>query len=486
MNVCVLVIDTLRYDYVGFHGANEVVKTPNLDRLAAESWVFNNSFTAAYPTIPHRTDAITGRHGGPFHVWQPLAFDVPTLPEAIARMGYCTQLIHDTPHLVNGGHHFDWPFHAWTFIRGAEVDRPWITDSDDWPENWRRDPLFDGLEGDRQPPFYDSPMIASYARANAGRKRPEDWNCAKLWQAAARFLSDNARRENFFLWVDCFDPHEPWDAPPDLMCRYDTSDGYDGTIDPRQFVTRNRPDLPEAAFRRVRAAYAAKVSLVDRWFGRFWDALEQTGLKKNTAVILTADHGTNDGRDGRFGKSFPVREGEAHTPFIVYVPDGGTGRSDAIVQPQDLWATVMGIVDGPPPAGLDSHNVLAVAAGRAEPSRQVAVAGRPTSNWNQPNQPICFTVFDGEWALEVAAKTEKCRLVRMGELEDVSGDHPAVVERLRAAGVREIERRGANPAVMDWLRSGGGAPFPGEVRHYDGWPGYPAWRAYFGRLYTGQ
>ena len=484
MNIVVIVIDTLRYDYVAFHGKRDI-QTPNLDALAAESWVFDNSYTAAYPTIPHRTDAITGRHGGPFHIWKPLPFDVPALPRVLADAGYATQLIHDTPHLVNGGHNFDWPFHAWTFVRGAEVDRPWLTDSFDWLDNWAKDPIFDGLGGELET-FSYSKMVRTYARANRQRKTNADWNCAKLFRTAGEFLTDNARRESFFLWVDCFDPHEPWDAPPEFMKRCDPTDGYDGSIDPRSFTFRNTEGLPDAAAKRIAAAYAAKVCWVDHCLGELLDALDRTGLAKNTAVLLTADHGTNDGRDGRFGKSYPVREGEAHTPLLVRVPGGGSGRCGAIVQPQDLFATVMALAGSRAPSSLDSHDVVAVARDGLDGPRRIAVAGRPSHQWNQPNQRICFSAFDGEWCLEVAARSEDCRLVGMGTLEDVSGDHGDVVERLRGEAIDEVERRRADPAVVHWLRSKGGVPFPHNVRHYDGWPGPAGYAAYFSRLYLGK
>ena len=133
-----------------------------------------------------------------------------------------------------------------------------------------------------------------------------DWNAAKLFTTAARFLHDNKRRDNFFLWVDCFDPHEPWDSPPEFMRMYDRTPGYDGRIDPRSFHYRNAPDLPEAARQRIIAQYRAKVTFVDKWFGVLLDALDETGLAQNTALLLTADHGTNVGdRHGHFGKSAP-------------------------------------------------------------------------------------------------------------------------------------------------------------------------------------
>ncbi|MBT7099829.1 sulfatase-like hydrolase/transferase, partial [Candidatus Poribacteria bacterium] len=135
MNIVLIIIDTLRYDYVGANG-NPNISTPNLDRLAAESWVFDRAFSASFPTIPFRNDVMRGQYGGPFHPWKPLPFNAPAFPRILGDNGYATQLIHDTPHLVNGGHNFDWPFHGWTFIRGAEVDRPWITDGFKLPDNW--------------------------------------------------------------------------------------------------------------------------------------------------------------------------------------------------------------------------------------------------------------------------------------------------------------------------------------------------------------
>jgi arylsulfatase A-like enzyme len=298
VNVVLLVVDSLRRDAIGAFGAGAAAHTPNLDRLVRESREFDHAFAASYPTIPFRTDVMSGRHGTPFNPWKPLRFDVPTLPWSLAGAGYCTQLIHDTPHLVNGGHAFDWPFHGWTFVRGAEVDRPWIDDRPlSWLPTWRRDP---GLD-----PFLDADenavlghILVTYTRANRGRREPGDWNVARLFSESARFVRENARRDNFFLWVDCFDPHEPWDAPPEFVRMHDPGDP-DGKIDPRLFdyvwlrQSRGEPlGLPPAYEQRLRAQYAAKVSHMDRWLGVLLAALDDTGLADRTAVVLTADHGT--------------------------------------------------------------------------------------------------------------------------------------------------------------------------------------------------
>lgn len=482
MNIIVIVIDTLRYDYIGANG-NDWIHTPNMDKLAANSWVFDHCYTASYPTIPHRTDVLTGKYGGPFHSWSPLRFDVLTLPQALTEAGYCTQLIHDTPHLVNGGHNFDWPFHAWTFIRGAEVDRPWIDSLPLPPENWPRDPLFDFVDEDR----LKNSNLVTYLRANRNRKKEEDWNTAKLFLTASRWLKDNTSRDNFFLWIDCFDPHEPWDAPAKFVKMYDKTPGYDGGVDPRSFFANDAKNMPEAAKNRKKNFYAAKVSWMDRWLGELLQVLDQTALAKKTAILFTADHGTNVGERFKFGKSYPVREQEGHVPLFIRLPDGDTGRSDIIVQPQDIFATVMGLAGLSIPDDLDSHDVLTLARQGKTGQRELALSGSDLARSGKRNvdyKKILFTVFDTDWYFEFALKPEDCRLTRYGSLENIAVDNPSSIERLHALAIDEIERRGTDPALVTWFKSEGESKLPGECRFWDGWPGPAGYTAYFMSSYN--
>lgn len=484
MNLAYIVIDTLRYDYIGANG-NDWIETPNFDRFAEKSWVFDRAFLASFPTIPYRTDVITGQYGAPFHPWKPLRHERQTLPRTLAQSGYATQLIHDTPHLVNGGHNFDWPFHAWTFIRGAEVDRDWIMDTVPWPENWKKEPLFDCLSDQA----FQSNMLRSYSRANRNRKTLDDWNCAKLFNTAAQFLKDNAKRENFFLWVDCFDPHEPWDAPPEYMLKYDKRAGYDGNIDPRSLGGRNKDVLSDEAREHVKHQYAAKVTWMDHCFGQFVDALESTGLDKNTAVILTGDHGTNIAERGSFGKGQPIREQVGHVPLFVRLPEGDSGRSNVIVQPQDFFPTVLNILGQDRPEGLEGHDFLTPARDGKSGEREIALSGGSVERWKQGRnreKAILFTAFDQEWNLEVATKPENSKLIKLGSLDYVEDQHPEIVAKLHATAVDEISRRGTDPALMSWLRSGGESEFPTDVVFWDGFPGPAGYSPYFGRLYPGE
>ena len=483
MNIIVLIFDTLRYDYVGANG-NEWIETPHMDELLAKSWVFDRSFAASYPTIPHRTDVITGKYGSPIFPWRPLRHDHVTFPELLGQNGYCTQLINDTPHLVNGGHNFDWPFHAWTPIRGAEVDRPWIDQEHASLDNFRPDPLFDGAEKRIVNPGY----WPTYARSNRKRKQNSDWHTGRLFLTASRWLEENATRKNFLLWVDSFDPHEPWDVPPEFALKYDKTPGYDGSVDPRMHWARNDPGLSEAAKNRIRALYAAEVTWVDSWLGVLLDALHRTGLDKETAIVLTADHGTNVGERGKFGKGFPIREQEAHTPLAIHVPDGGSGRSSVIVQPQDIFATIMSIAGLPVPDGIDSHDVLALARDGTEAKdgpRKLAISGHAPDESLKDRPAGFFSACDGKWYLVAAVKPEDSELYRLGSLDNVAAEHAGVVARLHAAGIDEIERRGADPRLTAWLKSHGRAAFPTECVFWDGYPGPKGFGPYFRRLYEG-
>jgi len=492
MNVVTLFVDTLRYDHLGANdppdpGVDVPVATPNFDRLADRSYVFDRAFAASFPTIAHRTDVITGRYGAPFHRWSPLDTDVPTLPRRLSEAGYVTQLLHDTPHLVNGGHRFDYPFQAWTPVRGAEVDRAWI--SDDWSflSNWAFDDRFDGLgvERDERAVVAGHNALKRYVHVNRGRRRQEDWNAARLFRTAARFLQDNASRENFFLWLDCFDPHEPWDAPPAYVREYDDDSDGDGRIDPRSFYegVRNHPDLPASGIDHVAAQYAAKVAFVDRWLGHFLDTLAATGLEETTAIVVMGDHGTNLGEfpDRGFGKDAPPREREAHVPLLLAVPGAGSGRTDAIVQPQDVFATVATLADAPVPDGVESYDLRSIARQDRRP-REVALSGTVVSNWD-PDGVLGYAT-DGEWSLGLAADPEDCELRRFGGRSEVSADHPAVRDRLRSAAVEELDRRGLDPAVRDWLEHRGDRPFPEAYEATDGRERPPGWQPYFGHPFN--
>jgi len=100
--------------------------------------------------------------------------------------------------------------------------------------------------------------------------------------------------------------------------------------------------------------------------------------------------------------------------------------------------------------------------------------------WRGDPDQIVFSVFDYEWYLNVAASPDACRLYKLGSVDDVTDTNPAVAARLREAGLREAERRGTDPRLIAWLRSGGTTRFPDQCAE---WFGPSQWRTYWDRVY---
>ena len=110
MNVMLIVNDSFRRDHLGCYG-NAWIETPDLDRFAQHAAVFEQCYTASYPTVPHRWDLSTGRFGFPFRGWQPLDSGDVTLAQILGQHDMHTQMIWDTPML---------DMHDYNYTRGFQ------------------------------------------------------------------------------------------------------------------------------------------------------------------------------------------------------------------------------------------------------------------------------------------------------------------------------------------------------------------------------
>lgn len=121
MNLIVILPDSLRADDVGCYG-NQWINTPNIDKLARESILFEQVYPEGLPTIPLRTALFTGRYTFSFRGWQPLEKTDVTLAETLKENGYVCSLITDTYHFFEPGMNFHRAFHCFRWIRGQERD----------------------------------------------------------------------------------------------------------------------------------------------------------------------------------------------------------------------------------------------------------------------------------------------------------------------------------------------------------------------------
>ncbi len=351
MNIILLISDTFRYDNFFDRAAagpmGMPVRTPHLDAFSERAVSFSRMFTSSFPTIPHRTDLTTGRYGWPWYPWQSRLQSSPNhLPRILHPAGYVSQLICDCPHLFNAD--FNRGFHAAVQTRGQEGDNYF-------------------LRMNRPIAHVMPPAKTRFGRHFQGANLPDlsrwinpDWGhemdcfAPRTANLAMRWLEECHQFDPLFLWVDFFDPHEPWDPPEYLVRRYDPD--YDGCpmIHPNY---GKASDLTEAELRNLRAHYCAEAELVDRWVGRVLQKIDDLRLWDNSIVIFTTDHGFSIGERDRAGKSninegdtrcWPVYPEVAHIPFLIAAPGIEGGREvDEIVQPVDILPTLADL------AGLD-------------------------------------------------------------------------------------------------------------------------------------
>jgi arylsulfatase A-like enzyme len=399
MNVVLIIIDSLRKDHVGAYG-NSWIKTPSLDAFARESLRFTRAYPESLPTICARRAIHTGfrtfpykdrpseqRHA-PAYGWLPIPREQATLAETLEARGYQTMLVTDTYHQFRPPMDFNRGFDTCYWIRGQEKDhyRPILPASD---EEIRERYLLHG----------EALKARQYLANTRDRETEEDWFAPRVFLRATEFLEAASKREPFFLVVDNYDPHEPWDPPEKYTSLY-YPDGYDG---PEPFTSiYGRDDyLTERQLRRMRALYAGEVTMVDHWLGRFLDRMDELDLFENTLLILLSDHGHALGEHGYTGKPHYALWPElTDIVFMIRHPEGkGAGEtSDYYASTHDVAPTILGFLGVEPVQPMEGQDLSVLLEGRRPEQRPHFTLGYSEFVWARDEGFAMFGRNDGEEA----------------------------------------------------------------------------------------
>ena len=463
MNIIEIVSDTFRRDFLGCYG-NNWIHTENLDAFARNSLVFDKAYVASFPTIPHRRDLFTGRYTFSYSKWsQPgiipnLPRDEVILSQLLRQVGYTTMLIVDTYHMIRDTHGFDRGFDGWWWIRGQEHDRFMTNPSKDSKE--RREA-----------------MGTRYLQNVSMRRFEEDYFVAQTMNSAIKWLELNYNQhKKFFLHVDTFDPHEPWDPPKWYAEMYDP-EWEGGDVKGGAYI-EGKADLGSANYlkekelKHIRTLYAGEVTMVDRWVGRLLQKIGDLGLFENTMVIFTTDHGTFLGEHGYIRKSSHLYEEVAHIPLIIKMPDcfgGIRGRCNALVQPTDLMPTFLDIAGAQCPGTVQGKSLVPLIKGKTYDEREIVVSSASLIDKDpifSVLSALRITVTSKEWTFimarsdaplkdEVGAKTEP-ELYHLPT--DPKQDHnlydekKGVAQELHGKMVHFLESIGTKEAVLQHWR----------------------------------
>jgi len=340
MNVILFMSDTFRRDNLSCYGPT-VVKTPNLDRFATKACVFDNAYLGSFPTLPNRLDIMSGRFSHIDRDWCPLPADTVTLQQILSASGVVTRAIYDNPHLTEMGYFYERGFDSWEWVRGQETDL-WKT------------PSRDLKLPDCAHQYMSRDFILRRHLANTSWwQNEEDRFAARSITAACQWLEENQDRDQFFLYLDLFDPHEPWDAPRKYIDLYDPTYAGEPILYPDYRIWHEY--FSEQELRDFRMMYRAEASMVDHWFGILMDKLGKLGLTDDTAVIFASDHGYLFGEHDIVGKSLhldwqgktaweavPMYTDIRCVPLLIQLPGQREGRHiSALVQAPDLMPTIL-------------------------------------------------------------------------------------------------------------------------------------------------
>ncbi len=395
MNVILVIIDSLRKDHVGAYG-NDQAKTPNLDAVAREGLRFANAYPEAMPTIPARRAIHTGmrtfpykdrpeqQRRAPVYGWLPIPEEQPTLAEILKGQGYRTVLVTDTYHEFMPPMNFQRGFGTFRGIRGQEND------------NLRDPSSVSNREMGRYLPVQPG-EIRQYLANTKDRNTEADWFAPSVFLNAMGVLESASKgRQPFFLVADCYDPHEPWDPPQHYLSLYDP-DGYEG-LEP--FNPRYGEDdyLSERQLLRMRALYAAEVTMADRWLGRFLEKAHDLGVMENTLLIVISDHGHLLGEHGYTGKLNHALYPEL-TDIVLMVrhPEGKRAGevSEYYASTHDVAPTVLGFLGVEPPRPMDGQNLCVLLEGKSPEPRHHFTLGYGVYSRARDEQYVMFGRNDG-------------------------------------------------------------------------------------------
>jgi arylsulfatase A-like enzyme len=200
---------------------------------------------------------------------------------------------------------------------------------------------------------------------------------------AAQWLEDNAgRHERFFLFIDEFDPHEPFDTPEPYASMYDP--GWEGPKliwPPYAVGPIARGKMSEREGRQVRACYGAGLTMIDHWFGRLLDTIDRKGLADDTMIVLCTDHGhylgekTVDDLDIWGKPGVPIYETLGHTPLMISWPGRPAGSIQALTTNVDIHATLADLFGVEPTHRTHGRSMLPLLEGEATSIREWALSG---------------------------------------------------------------------------------------------------------------
>jgi len=374
-NILLVMTDQQRWDSLGCYGFHGI-RTPSLDRLAADGTLFEHCYANNPICTPSRASLFTGKSvpgHGVYKLYDNLPNSEMPFTKRLQQAGYHTALfgkLHLSGRLYEAGHRhpndgFD--VYEWCIEPSIHLESPlngyarWLQETD--PEFLKRL----RVEGRR---LLHVPQ----------RVHMTHWAAERTID----FIRRSDARRPFFCYMSVFDPHNPYDGYPDEfgslvdMAKVPEASPAPPGPEPEPYAVRHHrehgyagrsSDIPREKIRSMRRGYFASIALADHEIGRVLTALEEKGIAGNTLVIFTSDHGDMLGDRGLFVKGAFFYDACIRVPLLMRRPETlpKGARISGPVQLHDLAATILAsagcLDDAAREAMPESQDLAAVAKG---------------------------------------------------------------------------------------------------------------------------
>ena len=372
-HVLIVMLDHLRADSLGCAG-HPVIRTPAIDAMAAQGLRFTGVHTVSPVCQPSRVSFVTGRYPHNHGIWYnrgELPVNYPTFFTALRDAGYRSAVVGKShlwshkrvAHLREGEPYLQ----ALGFDEVDEVGGPRGTCSTDsgYSDHLRGKGLWELFVADTNERVAD-PTIARPAPFDEA-----DHMDGYVGGRAVRCVEAFPDDQPTCLFVNFPGPHDPWDAPGRWAAMYDPADSPPPIPLPPRPPTlpdhaaakldfQPEPGLTAAATAAIRANYGGKVSFVDHWCRRIFDAYAARGWLDDLLVVVTSDHGEMAGDHGRVYKR-TFHEPALRVPLILRWPGRiPHGTRAAPAENIDVMPTVLEAIGVPQPAMSLGRSLLPV------------------------------------------------------------------------------------------------------------------------------
>lgn len=329
MKTIMLMFDSLSKRMLPQYG-NQYVYAPHFKSLSERMCVFDNFYAGSLPCMPARRELHTGRYNFLHRSWGPIEVFDDSMPEILKKNGIYSHLVSDHLHYWgDGGATYHTRYSSWECVRGQVADT-WVPEVKlpDVPEHIPTMREFTHKEWWRN-------YWKNRKKIMDEKIYPQDMT----FDGGMKFLNENYSQDNWFLQIETFDPHEPFDVEDEYLNKYEEEYNRPFFNSPPYGTVQEDDEIIEHA----QALYKALISKCDSNLGKVLDFMDEHDMWKDTMLIINTDHGLFVGEKGWWAKSvMPCYSEIANLPFAIWDPRSGkTGHRKALAQTIDIAPTIM-------------------------------------------------------------------------------------------------------------------------------------------------